>query len=108
MPALIDHWEEQKALPPRERVVAVARWYMGTPYSRTKGRDARAPDGISGRALRTIDCSSLVTNVFAEVFPDSFGTNTRMNTTMLESTPLFRTLGASEKPQNADIIFWKG
>lgn len=104
-PALANLWSETMALPPREKIVAVARLMMGTRYDYGT-KDARPIDGIIGRAGSKIDCSGFVRAVFDQVFPEQgLGSRTDLNALQFQSETLFVDTTA---PSAGDIVCWNG
>ena len=106
MPAIIDLYAATKELPPRERIVGLARMYLGTRYE-YGGKSAHALDGAHGVGTPgTIDCSGLVRNVYDEAFPElGLGARDDLNVATFRVIDLFKDV---EAPLNGDIICWTG
>jgi cell wall-associated NlpC family hydrolase len=105
MPALVDHWYEVNQLPVRERIVGVARFFMGASYE-LGSKDARALDGMSGQPIRKIDCSGFVRNVFDSVFPEQgLAARSDLNALKFQTIDLFVDV---DTPRMGDIVCWDG
>lgn len=104
-PALADLWSRTNNLPPRRRIVSIARLMMGTPYQ-LGGKSAAPIDGIVGVTGRKIDCSGFVRNVFDQVFP-AYGLRARadLSAQMFAVSDLFVD---TEIPRAGDIVCWNG
>jgi hypothetical protein len=71
MAALVDLWHEEKALAPQDRLVAGARFLLGTRYQHD-AKDAKPLHGIHGNnPLSKIACSGFVRSDYEEVFPEA-------------------------------------
>jgi len=104
-PALVDLWYQTKALPPREKIVGVARLMLGTGYD-YGNKSARPINGISGTGGNKIDCSGFVRNVFDEVFPlEGLGSRDDLNALKFQTEDLFVDTDA---PLPGDIVCWDG
>jgi cell wall-associated NlpC family hydrolase len=106
MPAILDLYVATKQLPPAERIVGIARLYLGTPYE-YGGKSARALDGAHGVGhLRSIDCSGFVCNVYDEAFPDlGFGVRDDLNVASFRVLDLFKDTADAGV---GDIVCWDG
>lgn len=105
MAALVDLWYETKKLPSREKILAVARFYLGTPYE-YGAKDARPLDGIAGQPLGEIDCSGFVRAVYDEVFPsEGLASRDDLNALKFQTEDLFRDV---DEPAAGDIVCWDG
>jgi len=104
MPALLDLYASNKELQPRERLVAIAKMFLGTPYE-FGGKDARPLDGAHGFGrVKTIDCSGLVRAVYDECFPKlGFGSRDDLNVAKFRIEDLFVTVNS---PRIGDIVCW--
>lgn len=104
-PALADLWSTTMQLPPRQKIVAVARLMMGTQYD-YGNKSAQPIDGIVGRAGTRIDCSGFVRAVFDQVFPEQ-GLLSRSDLSALQfqSESLFVD---TPSPSAGDIVCWNG
>ncbi|MCW6506889.1 C40 family peptidase [Lichenifustis flavocetrariae] len=104
MVALIDRWYDEKQLSPRERLVAVARWFLGTPYQ-FGAKSAKPLDGLALHKLRPTDCSGLVRAIYDEVFPEAgLASRKDLGAQALLTCRLFQDV---ESPDKGDIICWK-
>jgi cell wall-associated NlpC family hydrolase len=104
MPAILDLYAATKQLSPRERIVGLARMYLGTPYG-YGSKAARPLDGAHGVGeRRTIDCSGFVRNVYDEAFPNlGLGVRDDLNVATFRVTDLFKDVTA---PMIGDIVCW--
>lgn len=104
MVAIIDAFNEQKKLPSKDRIVAVARWFYGTPY-KLGAKSATPLAGTAGTKISPTDCSGFICAVFNEVFGQKLNSSAT-GTAQLITTPLFKTV--ITPPQEGDIICWSG
>jgi cell wall-associated NlpC family hydrolase len=104
-PALVDLWSNTRILPPREKLIAVARLMVGTPHQ-YGDKSAKPIDGIISIAGNKIDCSGFVRAVYSEVFPEE-GLDSRddLNALKFQTEDLFKDV---EQPLAGDIICWDG
>ena len=104
-PALAELWSRTMALPPKERIVSVARLMLGTPYN-LGDKKVYPIDGIVGVAGKKIDCSGFVRNVFDTVFP-GYALRARydLNAEAFANTDLFVD---TNDPSAGDIVCFEG
>ena len=106
MSALIDKFDRDITLPnKRERIVAIARWFLGHPYE--YGAKGAGPlDGVLGKGeIKPTDCSGLVCSVYNEVFGSPNLDLDEMGTEKFLTTALFDTVTS---PGLGDIVCWTG
>lgn len=105
MVALADLWANTQELPPRDKIVGVARFFMGTPYE-LGNKSARALDGLFGHRLEKIDCSGFVRNVYDHVFPEAgLASRIDLNALKFQTEDLFVDVN---EPSSGDIVCWDG
>ena len=104
MPSIVDLYVSTRQLPLRERIIGIARLYLGTPYGYGE-KGARPIDGAHGVGkIRKIDCSGFVRNVYDEVFPAlGLGARFDLNVAKFRVVDLFVDV---DDPQAGDIICW--
>jgi cell wall-associated NlpC family hydrolase len=100
----VELWFNPRNLPPRERIVDVASFFLGLKYE-LDPYDGKLLDGKSGRALRVFDASSFVRWVFHQVFPES-GLRIRadLNPLSFQGVELFKDV---KRPRAGDIVCWE-
>lgn len=104
-PALAELWSRTMGLPPRERIVQLARLMMGTKYA-YGSKNARPIDALAGGAAQSIDCSGFVRNVFDQVFPaKGLASRDDLNALKFQTEDLFVDTDA---PVAGDIVCWNG
>lgn len=103
MAAIIDLWYDTKNRPPREKIVGVARFFLGTPYD-YGSKSARPLDGISGQPQRKIDCSGFERAVYDEVFPQAgLACRDDLSALKFQTEDLLRDV---DEPDAGDIVCW--
>jgi len=104
-PALVDLWSRTMQLQPREKILAVARLMVGTPYD-YGNKSARPIDGIIGITGKKIDCSGFVRAVYNQVYPEE-GLLSRndLNAAKFQTLDLFNDV---DQPLAGDIVCWDG